>query len=146
MENNQNVPTEEVKVENNNSQKTNVQNNSNTKIYKILSYIGILWLIGLVVPDVKDDKSVKFHVGQGMLLTIAGIGLNIVIGILNVIVSIFVALIDVYVLSILVSAFFGILYGAVSIGTLVLMIMGIMNANNGKDESLPVIGKFAFYK
>ncbi len=145
MENNQNVPTEEVKVENN-SQTTNVQNDSNTKLYKILSYIGILWLVGLIVPDVKDNKSVKFHVGQGIVLTIAGIGLNIVIGILNVIISIFVALIDVYVLSILVSAFFGILYFAVSIGTLVLMIIGIMNANNGKDEPLPVIGKFAFYK
>lgn len=146
MENNQNLPTEEVKVENNNSQNTNVQNDPNTKLYKILSYIGILWLVGLIVPDVKDNKSVKFHVGQGMLLTIAGVGLNMIVGILNVIVSIFVALIDVYALSILVSAFFGILYGAVSIGTLVLMIMGIMNANNGKDEPLPVIGKFAFYK
>lgn len=146
MENNQNLPSEEIKVESNNGQTNNTQNNSNTKIYKILSYIGILWLIGLIVPDVKNDKSVKFHVGQGMLITIAEVGLNIVIGILNVIISIIAGLLDVYVLSILVSIFFGILYFAANVGSIVLMVIGIMNANNGKDEKLPFIGKYAFYK
>lgn len=145
MENNGNLPSEEIKVENNNNT-TNTQNNSNTKIYKILSYIGILWIIGLVVPDVKDDKSVKFHVGQGMVITIAEGGLNIVVGILNVIISVIVALLDVYVLSILVSIFFGILYFAINVGSIVLMVIGILNANNGKDEKLPFIGKYAFYK
>ena len=35
----------------------------NIKIYKVLSYIGILWLIGLLV-DEKNDEKLKFHVGQ----------------------------------------------------------------------------------
>ena len=41
----------------------------NIKLYKILSYIGLLFIVALVVPE-KDDPSLKFHCGQGMILTI----------------------------------------------------------------------------
>ena len=48
-----------------------------TKVYKILSYIGILWIVGLFVQE-KDDESVKFHVGQGMLVTIVAIVISLI--------------------------------------------------------------------
>ena len=48
-----------------------------TKVYKILSYIGILWIVGLFVKE-KDDESVKFHVGQGMLVTITAIVISLI--------------------------------------------------------------------
>lgn len=143
MENNQNLPSEEIKVENN---QTNNTTKPDTKLYNILSYIGILWLVGLLTPSIKDEKDVKFHVGQGILLTVVGIALNTILGVIQGITGIFVGLIDSFILSTLFSIFFTILYSASNIATLVLMIIGIVNANNGKEEPLPVIGKYAFYK
>ena len=35
---------------------------------------------------------------------------------------------------------------ALYIVVFVLMVIGIINAANGKEEELPVIGQFAFYK
>ena len=49
----------------------------NVKLYSILSYIGILWIVGVLVKE-KDNKTVKFHVGQGMLLTIMSIAISII--------------------------------------------------------------------
>ena len=144
MDNNQNLPQEEVKLENNNQ--NNTTKKSDTKIYKILSYIGVLWLVGLFVPDVKDDPDVKFHVGQGIILTIAGYGLNIIIGIIQGIIGAIIGLTELYTLSLIISILFGILSWGVSIASLVLMIIGIINANDNKQKQLPVIGKFAFYK
>ncbi len=39
------------------------------KIYAILAYIGILWLVGLLAA--KDSKFTRFHVNQGIILFIA---------------------------------------------------------------------------
>ena len=49
----------------------------NVKLYSILAYIGILWIVGLLVKE-KDNKTVKFHVGQGMLLTILSIAISVI--------------------------------------------------------------------
>ena len=43
--------------------------NENRKLYSILAYLGLLFLIGLFLA--KDDPVVKFHVNQGLILTIA---------------------------------------------------------------------------
>ena len=52
---------------------------NNTKLFSILAYIGILWLIGLLCD--KDNETVKFHVNQGIWLTILSfIGSFICIG------------------------------------------------------------------
>lgn len=146
MENNQNVPSEEIKVKQNNNQPGPQPVKQDTKIYKILSYIGILWIIGLVVPDVKDDADVKFHVGQGMLLTIGSIALNTIISIARGILSLITGALYIDVLSILVNIFFVIVYIAIEGVILFFMIKGIINANDNKQEPLPFIGKYAFYK
>lgn len=121
-------------------------NSSNTKIYKILSYIGILWLVGLLVQE-KDDKAVRFHVGQGMLITILGV----VIGIFNSLV----------VANVFVTTQIGI-WGLAEYKTTsglgvfimfvlwllpsVLAVIGIINAAKDQEKELPIIGKMAFYK
>ena len=120
--------------------------NKNVKIYSILSYIGFLWIVGILVKE-KDDPTVKFHVGQGMLLSICGVAFSTVIKIIS---SIFLNIFKLFfggevlygfgiILLIVVSIVFAIIM-------LVFMIIGIVNAANGKNEELPIIGKYSFYK
>ena len=76
-----------VTPENNNVQSvqpTQASSNDNTKVFKVLSYFGLLFLIGMFVKE-KDDKSVRFHVGQGMILCIAGVATSIVYSIISAI-------------------------------------------------------------
>ena len=115
----------------------------NVKLYSILSYIGFLWIIGVLVKE-KDNKALKFHVGQGIILSI----LWFAIGTFSSILSFFVDLID------FINFPFGVIGAFASliimvplcIFAFVLMIIGIMNVNNGKEDPLPLIGQFSFYK
>lgn len=96
----------------------------NTKLFSILAYLGILWLVGLLAA--KDNKAVMFHVNQGIILTIV-----------NVIGTVVFAI-----------PFLGWIAGPiVSIFVIVAMVMGIINAVNSKQEPLPIVGKmFTFVK
>ena len=105
------------------------------KIFHILSYITVLFIISLFIPE-KDNKAVKFHCGQGMILTILDIAAGIVLSILGSILG-WIAIIGVLL---------SIISTLVGIAVLVLIIIGIVNAINDKEEPLPVIGKYAFYK
>ena len=117
--------------------------NKNVRLYSILSYVGFLWIVGLVVKE-KDNKTLKFHVGQGIILSI----LWFAIGTFGKVVSFFVDLID------FIDFPFGVVGAFASliimiplfIFAFVLMIIGIVNASNGKEEPLPSIGQFSFYK
>lgn len=124
------------------------------KTYSILSYIGILWIIGLFVPQ-KDDKSLKFHIGQGMILTILEVGLGIISSILN---SVLIANIfrqeiitwgmntGVYTVGTFGLVLMGLISWTVTIIAIVYAVIGISNVLNNKQKELPIIGKFAFYK
>ena len=125
-------------------------NTDNKKIYCILSYIGILWLIGLLVQE-KDDPKVKFHVGQGMILSIIQIGLIIIVSIVLMIIRMVLFGGGIWgaaaaYLSPTYNLISTILWLVFSIGPLVLAIIGILNAVNDKENKLPLIGNFAFYK
>lgn len=96
---------------------------SNDKVFGILSYFGILWLIGLLAGK---TEFAKFHANQGLVLFIAGI----IIG----------AVSAVPIVGWFIVAPLG------SIATLVLAIMGIVNAAKGEMKPLPVIGKFQIIK
>lgn len=137
-------------MENQENKEQVVQQNQNanqdtTKIYRILSYIGILWIIGLFVNE-KDRPEVKFHVGQGMLLSIVNVGLAIIMGIISFIFGFIFGLAGLDLLAKLFGVLFTLIGVAIDAGTLVLMILGIINANNNENKPLPLIGKFAFYK
>ncbi len=107
---------------------------SNDKVYGILSYFGILWLIGLLAGK---TEFAKFHANQGLVLFIAEIVLGIVAGVLSAI------LIFVPVVGAIIG---GLVSAVVGIGSLVLMIMGIVNAAQGQMKPLPIIGGIRIIK
>lgn len=123
---------EEKKVDNTGNSNQNDQ--SNTILFSILSYIGILWLIPLLVE--KNDKVVRFHVNQGIVLFIFDIIGSIAVGILS---DIFVFIPVISFLGVVIASLFGIL-------CFVLMIIGIVNAANKSEKPLPIIGKFQVLK
>ena len=96
---------------------------SNDKLFGILSYIGILWLVGLLAGK---TEFAKFHANQGLVLFIAGI----IIGAAS---------------AIPIVGWF-IIAPVGSIATLVFAIMGIVNAAQGQMKPLPLIGKFQIIK
>ncbi len=106
------------------------QNNSTAKVISILDYIGILWILGLFIE--KDDPDVKFHTNQGLILFL----LEVVTGVCSA-------------LSIIpfIGLLFTIVGSLLGIVCLVLAILGIVNAAQGQQKPLPVIGTmFSFIK
>ena len=126
----------------------------NEKLFSILSYIGILWLIGMLVAPEKTDSKVRFHVGQGIILTIAEVALSIVVSILNAIIrAIFKTEITYWGINtgVYTTSGFGnflivILSLAVWGVSIFFLVKGILNVVHGKEEPLPIVGKYAFYK
>lgn len=84
------------------------------KYIAMLSYLGIFLLFPLLAR--RDSGFCRFHVNQGLVLLI----LNLIINFLSRRIG-----------------FIGIL----SIGTLILMIMGLVDCFQGKTTPLPLIGK-----
>jgi len=118
----------------------------NRKIYSILSYIGPLWLIGLLAPPEKDDPGVRFHVGQGMMITICMVGLSIIWGILTPISGLLSFSSPMFVFNPLWFVVSGLISFGIWGGGIALSIIGAIGANNGQQKQLPVIGYLAFYK
>lgn len=97
---------------------------SNNKLMCILCYLGILWLIPMLT-DAKNDATVKFHINQGIVLTLFAIALSIVTPIPVI----------------------GWIVGLVGwVACAVFFIMGIINASKLEQKELPIIGKIKIYK
>ena len=103
------------------------QNKSVAKVMTILDYIGVLWILGLFIE--KDDPDVKFHTNQGLILFL-----------LEVVSSVFSVLANIPILGWLFGWVFSIVGGLLGIVCLVLAILGIVNAAQGVQKPLPVIG------
>lgn len=89
------------------------------KVMAILSYLSLLFLVPLLAA--KESPFARYHANQGILLFI-------------------VQVVGVALTSI---PYVGWIAGAlINIFTTVLMIIGILNAYNGKAKELPIIGKF----
>lgn len=85
-----------------------------------LSYLGILFLIPLLT--LKDNAFAKFHVKQGIILTILGVAIWIIAWV----------------------PFIGWLVGVVVwIYILIMVIMGIINSLGGKYWKMPILGGLA---
>ncbi|MBN1646210.1 DUF4870 domain-containing protein, partial [Candidatus Woesearchaeota archaeon] len=98
------------------------------KVFAIISYLSILWIVGLLVQ--KDNKFTMYHVKQGIVLTIVEVVLWLAVSILSY------ALFFAGFLSQLVA-------GIVWLIMIVFIIMGIVAAANGEKKELPYIGQYA---
>lgn len=115
---------------------------SYTKAYCALSYVGILWIIGLILD--RRNPVTRFHINQGILLTLLSAVLGIILGIwhaiMNAIFGVWAAgfwaglMLPGRVLNALMSS-------AVGIIMLIYLLIGITNALRGKQKPLPFIGK-----
>ncbi len=104
------------------------------KAMAILAYFGPLVLIPIFAA--KGSKFARYHSNQGLLLLIACAAWSIVYSIINwVILAISWRL---YFLSSIIGIF--------SIVFVVLAVIGIVNAANGKAKELPIIGKYKILK
>ena len=106
------------------------------KLMAVLSYLGILVLIPILAA--KDSPFAKFHATQGINLLIVGVAWSIVSGIIGAILG----AIGVTFLSVLWS----IITWLVSIVIFLTMVIGIINAAQGKAKELPIIGGFRILK
>jgi len=96
------------------------------KAMAIIAYI--LFFIPLLTGDYKKSPFVKFHTNQGTILFLAWFAAFLVSSILTVV-----------LIGVLLMPLFG-------LAVLVLAIIGIINAVNGKMKQLPVIGKYTIIK
>ena len=96
--------------------------NSTARVITILDYLGILCLLGLFIE--KDNEDVKFHTNQGLILFI----LEVLVGAVGGAISFLLGFIGTTIVSLL------------GVFCLVLAILGIVNAVNGRRVPLPVIG------
>lgn len=104
------------------------------KIFHILSYIPPLFIISLFIEQ-KDAPAVRFHCRQGMLLTLFVVISRILVSVLSFFLG-WVPFIGTVTVPLISTAF--------GLATLALMIIGILNAVNDREDPLPIIGKLFF--
>lgn len=102
--------------------------NSN-KVYGILSYIGILFIIPLFAA--KESRFAKFHANQGLVVFLAQLILNVASATISALLA-----------AIHLGALAAIVAPLISLVSLALSVIGIIYAAQGKAKELPVIGKF----
>lgn len=109
-------------VENTPQQNTPAVGGGKNTTMAVIAYI--LFFVPLLTGDAKKDSFVKYHVKQGLVLFLLALLINIVGW-----------AIPFY--------FWYTISQILGLCVLVLLILGIVNAVNGKEAPLPVIGKFA---
>ena len=53
------------------NQPTSEQLPQNAKLFSILAYVGLLWLLGLLIKPEKESPYVRSHVNNGIIICIA---------------------------------------------------------------------------
>ena len=97
----------------------------------VLAYIGFLFLVPLLACP--NSKFARYHTNQGLVLFLLEFALGVVTGILGII----------PIAGLIIG---GLLSAVGGIFTLVLMIMGIINAAQGQAKELSLIGKITLLK
>lgn len=115
---------------------------SDNKVYSILAYIGILVLVPILAAP--KSKFARFHANQGLVLFIIEAAYGIISSVIaNVFKLVFGFLPGIFsVTYILISA----VLSCIGLVFLVFVIIGIINAANGKAKELPIIGKIKLLK
>ena len=97
------------------------------KVMGILAYLGILVLVPILAA--KESPFARFHANQGLLLLIANVAFCII-----------------YYILMFISLTLGMIFSILSIGFIVFIVIGIINAVKGEMKELPIIGKYRILK
>lgn len=114
----------------------------NNKILSLFAYLGLLFLVPLLACP--NSKFARFHTNQGIILFIVNMAASVIVGILTGIATAIGMAVP--ALGVIFGLLVGLLGTAVSIVALVLVILGIVNAVQGKAKELPIIGKYRILK
>ena len=111
----------------------------------VLVYIiGILGFIFAFMKDSKVSKTARFHYKQSGVLFIISLGISIIYRIIaGIFALMFIASAGLGVMSIVVNAIFGTIYGVIAIAILVFIIITIVKAFNNETYRIPFIADFA---
>ncbi len=115
--------------------KNDIENN---KVMALLSYLWILFLVPLFAAP--NSKFARFHTNQGLVLFIFGL----ISGVIGGAVSFILALIP--FIGWILAWVAGVIFGILEIGFILLAVLGIINALQGRAKELPVIGKIKILK
>ena len=96
------------------------QTQQKNTVMAVLSYLGPLVIVSYLTA--KDDPFVKFHIKQGLVVLVIEVA--------------------VMVLGSFMFSLWMIL-NLVNLGTFILSIVGIINAVQGQEKELPLVGQFA---
>ena len=107
------------------SEETKVEKKStDAEKYRGMAVIAYIVFFVPLLTDAKDNAYVKFHVKQGLMVLLTSIAVSVVGSILP-----------------FLGWFLIIPFG--SLFTLVIWVMGVLNAINGEQKELPIVGKYA---
>lgn len=107
----------------------------NTKIFSILSYIWMLFIVGLLVEP--DNPKIRFHANQGLVLFLLWLILRLLVKLFKMYFK-FIPILG-KIASFYVSA-------AVYLVLIVYTIIGIVNVINDEQKPLPYIGRFTLIR
>lgn len=99
------------------------------KVFGILAYIGILWLVPLLAA--KESPFARYHTNQGLVLFLGAIAAWIANIVLDM-VLVFIPFLGWFLMVVL--------HIGLIVGILALAIIGVINAANGVCKPLPLIG------
>ncbi|MDR1409704.1 MAG: hypothetical protein LBJ12_05480 [Oscillospiraceae bacterium] len=131
----------------------------NEKLYSILAYMSFFWLVGMFASPEKHNKSVRFHVGQGIALRFASIAVLLIVGVGGGLLGKLIGRLtgisfnggfhmgwDAFTFPVIFSLVLFTILLAAELTLFVLTVKGMVNAAKGRNERLPIVGKFVFYK
>lgn len=115
---------------------------SDNKVFSILAYIGILVLVPILAAP--KSKFARFHANQGLVLFI----IEAAYGIISTVIANVLKLAFRFVPAVFSVPYFilSAIFGCIGLVFLVFVIIGVINAANGKAKELPIIGKITLLK
>lgn len=101
------------------------------RVYSMLAYIGVLWIAGLLAE--KNNSKVRFHVNQGVLLTVVYVAVGMAASLLG---TLFTAIL--WQVGSVISKMFSII---IWVTYFLFVAIGMRNVWKGEEAPLPFIGK-----
>lgn len=100
------------------------------RVMGVFAYLS--WLVLIPLFAAKDSPFARFHCNQGIMLAIAELAVSVLCGILSHVV--------------LIGWIFRLAEALVNLACVVLSVIGIVNASQGRAKELPVVGGFRLLK